>query len=158
MGHKRGKYLAIDTTNELLYLATFAKEILKLDVTGSVILKATPYSTMYIFSIDLSADLTKLLVVGSDDTTKCLMIVLSTSDLSILNYSRFTTTSSCFRSVNAGGKWFMAGYEVDVPGVFLEMQQGSYALQKKLIYKPGINGNTHCMIVEASTANVYLGC
>ena len=41
---KRGKYLAIDTTNELLYLATIAAEILKLDATGGIILKNKPYS------------------------------------------------------------------------------------------------------------------
>ena len=113
---------------------------------------------MYFLSIDLSADLTKLLVVGEDDTTKCLMIVLSTADLSILNFSRFTTTSSCYRSVNAGGKWFIAGYQTTFPGVLLEMQQASYALQKKIVYETGNSGNTQCMTVEASTPNLYLGC
>ena len=76
--------MAVDTTNELYYTVTLQNLILKLESTGGLLFKANPGS-MTIFSIDLSNDLSKLLIVGVDSTF-CTLLVLSTADMSYLHY------------------------------------------------------------------------
>ena len=45
-------------------MANLSDEILKLDIAGGLLLKAAPYTQMHIYIIQLSDDLTKLLVAG----------------------------------------------------------------------------------------------
>ena len=85
-------------------------------------------------------------------------MALSVTDLTEIAYRSFTRTSGCYKSINSGGKWFTVGWQNDVSGIFVEMDQTTYDVQKRIFYRDGDNGRTFCMTIETSTANMYIGC
>ena len=83
--------MAVDTTSGFIYILTKQNLVLKLDSTGAFLLKANP-GTMAIASLDLSTDFSKLLIAGTLDS-KCTLMVLSTTDLTVLHYFQVSATS-----------------------------------------------------------------
>ena len=100
--------MAVDTTNELYYTVTLQNLILKINSTGGLLFKANPGS-MTIYSIDLSNDLSKLLIAGTDDTPLCTLLVLSTADMSVLHYFQALDNSKCHASVSSDNYWYISG-------------------------------------------------